>query len=372
IERCQPSSVAMGEHIDRRTRRLIGSNCGNELGAVAADRAIDGDVLVADLGGTTVGGLKARGAWPVADRGHHFVERPFEVDGGRTSRQEPRIGAFERLVGRIGAQRQTDSICGGGADQGLAAHLHGGDCPLGIGEARKPRGDKAMRQLRLIDNADRPAVRFEPDGAGVFAVRLHGPPIAAMRKCFNSVAFCSNENVARRRKMPIDFEAEYNNRARVPEHSEIFARWTREAEDYRAESMKEGRGEVGLKYGSSVRQVIDLFSPQPDVTVPLALFIHGGYWRSLEPSFFSQVARGMNRHGVAVAVAGYDLCPHVTIAEIVDEIRHACLFLWLRTRARMLVFGHSAGGHLAAAMLATDWQAHYPKAPGDLVPAAYS
>src|SRR5262249_60667954 len=102
--------------------------------------------------------------------------------------------------------------------------------------------------------------------------------------------------------MPIDFEAEYNNRARVPEHPEIFARWTRDAEDYRAESMKERRAELGLKYGSSLRQVIDLFSPQPDVTVPLALFIHGGYWRSLEPSFFSQVARGMNRHGVAVAV----------------------------------------------------------------------
>jgi arylformamidase len=172
--------------------------------------------------------------------------------------------------------------------------------------------------------------------------------------------------------MPIDFEAEYNNRARVPEHPEIFARWRREAEDYRTEAMKERRAELGLKYGSSLRQVIDLFSPQPEVTAPLALFIHGGYWRSLEPSLFSQVARGMNFHGVAVAVAGYDLCPHVTIAEIVEQIRHACLFLWLRTGHRMLIFGHSAGGHLAAAMLATDWQALYPKAPADLVPAAYS
>src|SRR6478672_994029 len=172
--------------------------------------------------------------------------------------------------------------------------------------------------------------------------------------------------------MPIDFEAEYNNRARVPEHPEIFARWRREAEDYRAEAMKERRAELGLKYGSSLRQVIDLFSPQPEVTAPFALFIHGGYWRSLEPSLFSQVARGMNFHGVAVAVAGYDLCPHVTIAEIVEQIRHACLFLWLRTGHRMLIFGHSAGGHLAAAMLATDWQTLYPKAPADLVPAAYS
>jgi len=53
-------------------------------------------------------------------------------------------------------------------------------------------------------------------------------------------------------------------------------------------------------------------------------------------------------------------------------MRHACLFLWLRTGQRMMIYGHSAGGHLAATMLATEWQARYPKAPPDLVPAAYS
>jgi arylformamidase len=172
--------------------------------------------------------------------------------------------------------------------------------------------------------------------------------------------------------MPIDYEAEYNNRARVPEHPEIFARWTREAEDYRAEAMKERRAELGLQYGATLRQTIDLFSPKGGGSAPLALFVHGGYWRSLEPSMFSQAARGANARGIAVAVVGYDLCPQVTIAEIIDQIRHACLFLWLRTGQRMMVYGHSAGGHLAAAMLATDWQSLYPKTPADLVPAAYA
>jgi len=172
--------------------------------------------------------------------------------------------------------------------------------------------------------------------------------------------------------MPIDYETEYNNRARVPEHPEIFARWAREGEDYRAEAMKERRAELGLSYGSSLRQFIDLFSPPGTTTAPLALFIHGGYWRSLDPSLFRNMARGLNAHGVAVAVAGYDLCPEVTIAEIIEQIRHACLFLWLRTGQRMMIYGHSAGGHLAGAMVATDWQARYPKAPPDLVPAAYS
>src|SRR5206468_5371088 len=176
----------------------------------------------------------------------------------------------------------------------------------------------------------------------------------------------------RGRTMPIDYEAEYNNRARVPEHPEIFAHWAREAEDYRAETMKERRAELGLSSGSSLRQFIDLFSPRRGVTAPLALFIHGGYWRSLDPSLFSHMARGLNAQGVAVGVVGYDLCPEVSIAEIIEQIRHACLFLWLRTGERMLIYGHSAGGHLAAAMVATDWQSPYPKAPADLVPAAYS
>src|SRR5215510_3565520 len=165
--------------------------------------------------------------------------------------------------------------------------------------------------------------------------------------------------------LAIDYETEYNNRARVPEHPEIFARWARDAEDYRAKAMMERRAELGLSYGESPRQFIDLFSPRPDVTSPLALFVHGGYWRSLDPSLFSHMARGINAHGVAVAVVGYDLCPEVTIADIIEQIRH-------QTGRRMMVYGHSAGGHLAGAMAATEWHALYPKTPADLVPAAYS
>jgi arylformamidase len=171
--------------------------------------------------------------------------------------------------------------------------------------------------------------------------------------------------------MAIDYEVEYNNRARVPEHPQIFAKWAREAEDYRALAMQERRAELGLSYGESPRQFIDLFSAKPAASAPLALFIHGGYWRSLEPSMFSHMARGLNARGVSVAVCGYDLCPHVTIADIIEQIRHACIFLWLRTGQRLLVYGHSAGGHLAGAMVATDWPTLYPKA-GNLVPAAYS
>ena len=177
--------------------------------------------------------------------------------------------------------------------------------------------------------------------------------------------------------MPIDYEVEYNNRARVPEHPEIFARWVREGAAYRDEASKEGRATLGLKYGPSPRQTVDLFAPQNSTikgggNAPVAMFIHGGYWRSLEPSSFSQMARGMNARGIAVAVSGYDLCPQVTIGDIIRQTQQACLLVWKRLGRRIMVSGHSAGGHLAACMMATDWKVLDASAPADLVPTAYA
>jgi arylformamidase len=170
----------------------------------------------------------------------------------------------------------------------------------------------------------------------------------------------------------IDYEVEYNNRARVPEHPEIFARWTRDAEDYRAETLKAGRAELGLAYGDTPRQTMDVFMPMAGASAPFAMFIHGGWWRSLDPSMFSHMARGLNAHGIAVAVPGYDLCPQISIAGIIEQMRHACLFVWQRYGRRMLVCGHSAGGHLTGCMVATDWRSLYPKAPADLVRVGYA
>jgi arylformamidase len=170
--------------------------------------------------------------------------------------------------------------------------------------------------------------------------------------------------------MPIDYEKEYDNRARVPEHVDIFARWHREAEAYRAAARD---AELGISYGPSPRQTIDLFpAKDDDAQTPLALYIHGGWWRTLHPAEFSQMAAGPNARGVTVAVVGYDLCPQVSIATIIEQMRAACLHLWRKQRKRIFVYGHSAGGHLAACMVATDWKALAPDAPTDLVPAVYA
>ena len=152
-----------------------------------------------------------------------------------------------------------------------------------------------------------------------------------------------------------DYESEYDNRARVPEHPAIFAQWAQDAEAWRAERAPEV-----LAYGDSPRQAVDLFAVAEG---PAVLFIHGGYWQAMDRSLFSHMARGLNLSGVTVGVVGYDLCPAVTLAEIVEQVRAACRSVAGRTGSRLVVVGHSAGGHLAACMLV--------KEP-DLVRAAYS
>jgi len=168
--------------------------------------------------------------------------------------------------------------------------------------------------------------------------------------------------------MSINYEIEYDNRGRVREHPEIFARWERETKDYRA--LAKG-AQLGLSYGPAPRNTVDLF-PAKDPNGPFAMFIHGGWWRSLDPSMFSQLAAGPNANGITVAVVGYELCPTCSIADIIEQMRTATLYLWRKFYKRIFVYGHSAGGHLAACMLATDWKKIAPDAPADLVPAAYA
>jgi len=166
----------------------------------------------------------------------------------------------------------------------------------------------------------------------------------------------------------IDYETEYDNRTRVPEHPQIFARWATDSQAYRAHLA--AARQARMSYGATPREIIDLFDVRADA--PLAVFIHGGWWRNFEPALFSHMASGLNAHGIGVALPGYNLCPQVGIADIIEEMRRALLALWRRYGKRMLVLGHSAGGHLTAAMMATDWPARDAAAPADLVPAGYA
>lgn len=152
--------------------------------------------------------------------------------------------------------------------------------------------------------------------------------------------------------MSLDLEKQYNNRARVPDSAAIIASWARDAAAYR--EIKPPRV---IAYGDGERHTIDLFDAGDG---PVVMYVHGGYWQAVDKSFHSQQARGLNALGVSVAVPSYDLCPNVRIGDIVEQIRAACAKLNYAVNAPVVASGHSAGGHLAACMLATE--AHVPSA----------
>ena len=148
-------------------------------------------------------------------------------------------------------------------------------------------------------------------------------------------------------------EREYNNRALVPGHAAFFARWEKDSAYVRGTTDCE----IDVAYGSDARHRIDLF-PAKSARGTL-VFIHGGYWRSLDKSMFSWLAAPYVAAGISVAMANYRLAPSVRIDDIVEDAIAA--MRWLMTSGpahgmathRVVVSGHSAGGHLTAAIFAT-------------------
>ncbi len=165
----------------------------------------------------------------------------------------------------------------------------------------------------------------------------------------------------------MDWNAEYDNRARVTGSAVLIAGWARDAASFRADWP---HAQPDLAYGPGTRERLDLFLPGTGEDAPLAIFMHGGYWQALDRSWVSHCARGLVLTGIAVAVPSYDLCPAVPLARIVEQMRAAVEFLHRRRGRRMLAIGHSAGGHLAAMLMASDWRARDASLPTDLVPAA--
>jgi arylformamidase len=159
----------------------------------------------------------------------------------------------------------------------------------------------------------------------------------------------------------IDNELEYNNRLRIPDYLDIVARWRAES----AAGRHAARAALDQPYGPGERQRYDLFhAGEPGA--PLLVFIHGGYWQLGAREDVGFVARALNAAGIDVAIPSYSLCPAVPVMAIVDDMRRCMAALWYATGKRPVVIGHSAGGHLTAAMLATDWS-RLPDVPADLV-----
>lgn len=165
----------------------------------------------------------------------------------------------------------------------------------------------------------------------------------------------------------------YNNRALVPDHAAYFARWAEDSAAVRSTQPCT----LDVPYGTGPNETLDIF-PAAQAGAPVLVFIHGGYWRSLDKSEHSFVAPPLVRQGACVVVPNYALCPAVTVPQIVMQMVQA--LLWVHAHIdrfggdprRITVAGHSAGGHLATMLLACQWPALGAELPPGLVRNALS
>jgi arylformamidase len=163
-------------------------------------------------------------------------------------------------------------------------------------------------------------------------------------------------------------EREYNARAAIADHPQIYARWAEQG----ASARRRRAGLIDAPYGATASERIDVF-PTPRGGAPLLVFIHGGYWRSRDKFDFSWIAPAFVDAGVAVALTNYGLAPATPIEDIARQQLKALAWLWRHAeelelnRDRIVVCGHSAGAHLTVMLMAALWPSFDPALPADLV-----
>ena len=172
---------------------------------------------------------------------------------------------------------------------------------------------------------------------------------------------------------PAWLDVQYNNRARIPEHPQIFERWARAS----AHARESAACHIDVPYGDGPNETLDVFpAAQPDA--PVLVFIHGGWWRSLDKREHSFVAPAFTRAGAMVVLPNYALCPSLTIEAITLQMTQALAWIFRHAAQyggdpqRIVVAGHSAGGHLAAMLLCCRWLQVGLDLPEQLVASALS
>lgn len=163
-------------------------------------------------------------------------------------------------------------------------------------------------------------------------------------------------------------EREYNVRKNRPDFEQIGKDWAARSAAFREKTG----GKLELAYGPAPRERIDVFSAGKQ-GAPLLVYIHGGYWQRGDKSVYSFVAAPFVANGVDVALVNYNLCPNGSIPVITAQVRTAIIWLWRNAatlglaQERFNLGGHSAGGHLTAMGLATDWPSIGSDLPRDLL-----
>jgi arylformamidase len=154
-----------------------------------------------------------------------------------------------------------------------------------------------------------------------------------------------------------ELEYQYNPRVTVPEFPELAKVRSARSRKVRASA----KSWLDIPYGNSPREMLDIYAGDK-FGGPVLIYIHGGYWRSGSKEDNANFVPAYTERGATVALVEYDLCPQVTVTDIVRQTRASIAWVFRNIArhggdpARLIVTGHSAGGHLTAMALANDWE----------------
>jgi arylformamidase len=163
-------------------------------------------------------------------------------------------------------------------------------------------------------------------------------------------------------------DREYDNRGKVGDFPAWIERYARTS----AETRRDLPVRLDVSHGSHPGEALDVFPAAGPGPAPIHVFVHGGYWQRMDKADFSFVARALQPAGAAVVVINYALIPAVGMDELVRQCRAAVAWVWRNAASfggdpdRITASGHSAGGHLTAMLMATDWPA-FDRVPAGVI-----
>ena len=152
-------------------------------------------------------------------------------------------------------------------------------------------------------------------------------------------------------------DRQYNNRLQVQDYASYLERW----ETLSRQTEKELSVIKNIPYAALPREQLDIY-PSLQPCSKTLVFIHGGYWHKFDKSSFQFIAKAFSHYGITTVLINYPLAPEVSIDQIAVSCRLAIQWLYQNIPAyngdpgQLYIAGHSAGGHLSAMLVATDWR----------------
>ncbi|MBB4053958.1 arylformamidase [Devosia subaequoris] len=156
-----------------------------------------------------------------------------------------------------------------------------------------------------------------------------------------------------------EHERQYNPQKACPNFDEYRAL----REPANEQALKELMLHADIAYGDHKLRTLDIYPALGEGARPVHIYLHGGYWRAQDKVNYAFIAGMLVQHGITTVVMNYELCPNSSLDEVADSalagVEWVCRNIAGHGGDEKMISlsGHSAGAHLVAEVLATDWKA---------------